>query len=223
MRLWRQLWAGARTVPTVPWRAASAWRPTRLGGGLLVLGLAVFGVGEALVLQSRIGNSPWTVLAEGLSSTTGVDIGIATFIISSLVLLAWWPLRQRPGLGTIANVIVIAVALDAATRVIPAATSTAVGVGYAIGGTLLVGLGSGIYLTTGLGPGPRDGLMTALHHRSGRTVAHVRFAIEVTVLAAGWLLGGTVGAGTVVFALLVPRAVAWGLALLSTVGRLRRS
>ncbi len=215
----RRLWAGSRTVPVVRWRASSPWRPTTLGGPLLIAGLIIFGIGEGIVLQSRIGNSPWTVLAEGVSLTAGLDIGVATFIISALVLLAWWPLRERPGLGTVANVLVIAAALDATTRLLPEATGHATGLGYAVGGTLLVGLGSGIYLTTGLGPGPRDGLMTSLHRRTGKSVAVVRLSIELTVLTAGWLLGGRIGAGTVIFALLIPRAVAWGLALLALVGR----
>lgn len=215
----RRIWQGSRTVPAVPWRAASTWRPTRTGAVLLPLGLTVFGVGEAVVLQGRIGNSPWTVLAEGVSKSVGVDIGVATFTISALVLLAWWPLRERPGLGTIANVVIIAAALAVTVRVLPVATSATASGAYAVGGTLLVGLGSGVYLTTGLGPGPRDGLMTSLHRRTGRSVAQVRLAIEVTVLAVGWLLGGTLGIGTLIFALLVPRAVAWGLAAVASLAR----
>ncbi|NDB19194.1 MAG: hypothetical protein EB027_08065, partial [Actinobacteria bacterium] len=121
--------------------------------------------------------------------------------------------------GTVANVLVIAAALDATARVVPAAAGRLDGIAYAVAGTLLVGLGSGIYLTTGLGPGPRDGLMTSLHRRTGRSVAQVRLAIELFVFALGWLLGGTIGLGTVVFALLIPRAVAWGLALLAAFGR----
>lgn len=212
-------WQGARTVPAVPWRARSPWRPTPLGAVLLPAGLAVFGAGEALVLRSRIGNSPWTVLAEGLSTQTGVNIGLATFAVSAAVLLAWWPLRERPGLGTIANVLVIATALDWTAAAVPVAHGTAAAASYAVVGTLLVGLGSGIYLTTGLGPGPRDGLMTSLHRRSGWPVARIRLLIEVSVLAAGWALGGRVGAGTLIFALLVPRAVAWGLALVARAAR----
>ena len=213
-------WSGARTVPEVSWRARSTWRPTALGAILLLCGLAVFGAGEALVLKSRIGNSPWTVLAEGVSRQTGLNIGGATFAISALVLLAWWPLRERPGLGTLANVAVIASALDITSQVVPNADGLPVALAYAVGGTLLVGLGSGLYLTTGLGPGPRDGLMTSLHRRTGASVAQIRLAIEGCVLVAGWILGGRVGLGTVIFAVLVPRAVAWGLAL---VGRRSRA
>ena len=212
-------WQGARTVPHVRWRASSTWRPTALGAALLPLGLALFGAGEALVLLSRTGNSPWTVLAEGISRSAGLDIGVATFLISATVLLTWWPLRERPGLGTLANVIVIAAMLDVTARWLPEAVGWTQGLVYAVGGTLLVGLGSGIYLTTGLGPGPRDGLMTSLHRRSGWPVARIRLLIEVSVLAAGWALGGRVGAGTLIFALLVPRAVAWGLALVARAAR----
>ena len=169
--------------------------------------------------SSDLGTSPWTVLAEGVSRTSGIEIGVATFLVSALVLLAWWPLRQRPGLGTLANVVVIAAVLDVTTRLLPQAHGWGSGVTYAIAGTLMVGLGSGIYLTTGLGPGPRDGLMTSLHRRLNVPVARIRLLIEVSVLAAGWALGGRVGVGTLIFALLVPRAVAWGLALVARAAR----
>lgn len=215
-------WRGARTVPEVPWRAPHPWRPTGTGSALLIVGLAIFGAGEACVLRSRIGNSPWTVLAEGFSRQTGLDIGVATFIISAMVLLAWWPLHERPGLGTLANVLLVATALDLTARLLPNATPGISAIAYAVGGTLLVGLGSGLYLTTGLGPGPRDGLMTSLQRKTGQSVARIRLAIEASVLTGGWLLGGRVGAGTLIFALLVPRAVAWGLALVAT-GARRRS
>lgn len=205
-------WRGARTVPEVAWRARNPWHPTGAGLALLIMGLAIFGAGEALVLRSRIGNSPWTVLAEGLSRQTGLEIGVATFVISAMVLLAWWPLRERPGLGTVANVLLVATALDVTARLVPNATPGVSAIAYAVGGTLLVGLGSGLYLTTGLGSGPRDGLMTSLHRKTGQSVARIRLTIESSVLTAGWFLGGRVGVGTLIFALLVPRAVAWGLA-----------
>lgn len=211
----RRWWQGARTVPHVRWRASHTWRPTPTGAIVLPIGLCVFGAGEALVLQSRIGNSPWTVLAEGVSRQAGTNIGLATFCISAAVLLGWWPLQERPGLGTVANVVIVAAALDTTALLVPAASNVTAGLAYAVAGTLLVGLGSGLYLTTGLGPGPRDGLMTSLHRRSGWPVARIRLLIEVMVLSIGALLGGRVGIGTVIFALLVPRTVAWGLALVA--------
>jgi len=214
---WRQILAGSRSVPRLPWTAAGTWRPTTLGGLALIFGLTVFGIGEGMVLQSAIGNSPWTVLAQGLSLTLHLEIGITTFAVSSAVLLLWWPLRERPGLGTVANVVVIAAALDATSRYLPTAQNHTASIAYAVTGTLLVGVGSGLYLTTGLGPGPRDGLMTSLHRRTGWPVARVRLVIEITVLTVGWALGGTIGLGTLIFALLVPRAVAWGLALVARV------
>jgi hypothetical protein len=219
---WRKLraaWSGSRTIPHVPWRASSAWKPAPATAVVLIAGLWLFGTGEGLVLQSRIGNSPWTVLAEGLSRTTHISVGFATFATSCAVMLLWIPLRQRPGLGTISNMVVIATSIEVTTWWCPRMTGFASGIIAAIVGTLLVGLGSGIYLTTGLGPGPRDGLMTSLHHRLGWAIAMVRLVIEVAVMAAGWLLGGTIGVGTAIFALLVPRAVAWGLGLIGLLAK----
>lgn len=209
----------SRTVPVTRWRAASRWRPSPGGLLALLLGLYLFGTGEALIVQAGMGVSPWTVLAQGLSTRLPLSLGMATFLVSVVVLLLWIPLRERPGLGTVANAVVIAVALEAGVTVIPAASSPAAEVALVLLGIGAVGLGSGLYLTTNLGPGPRDGWMTGIHWRTGWPVGRVRLGIELGVLTAGWFLGGTVGLGTVGFALLIGPAVAQGLALAGAVGR----
>ena len=179
-------------------------------------GLCVFGVGEAGLIASELGNSPWTVLAEGAAEQSGASIGATTIAISCLVLLAWIPLRQRPGLGTIANALVIGIAIDVTLGVLPHLDALAVRVAAMLGGIALVGLGSGVYLTCRLGPGPRDGLMTGLHRRTGRSLRAVRTALELSAVAAGFALGGTVGIGTLAFALAIgPLVQAW-LGLLAT-------
>lgn len=191
---------------------------------LLVLGLWIFGTGDAFLVSAGLGNGPWTVLAQGLTTRLPLSIGLATFLISILVLLLWIPLREKPGLGTIMNAIVIALALQVMLLVLPnefpdSLPGVAAQLAMVLAGIGLIGLGSGIYLTTGLGPGPRDGWMTGLHQRMGWPVSRVRLGIEATVLTLGWLLGGTVGIGTVLFALLVGPAVGYGLRLIGAVDR----
>jgi uncharacterized membrane protein YczE len=176
-----------------------------------VLGLTLFGLGEAVVVKAGLGNGPWTVFAQGLSVRTGLAIGATTFIISVLVLLIWIPLRERPGLGTIANAIIIAAALQVGVLVLPDLTHPIAELIAVIFGVALIGLGSGLYLTTNLGPGPRDGAMTGIHNRTGWPIYAVRLGIEVVVVIIGWLLGGTVGIGTVLFALLIGPFVGYGL------------
>jgi uncharacterized membrane protein YczE len=156
-----------------------------------------------MLVSSELGNSPWTVLAEGVAVQTPLAIGVATVGISFLVLLAWIPLGQRPGLGTIANAIVIGLAIDASLAWLPEPSELLPRYGLVAGGIALVGLGSGLYLTCFLGPGPRDGLMTGISRRSGLSLRLVRTAIEIAALATGAVLGGTVGVGTLGFALLI--------------------
>lgn len=167
----------------------------------------MFGAGEGLIVASELGNSPWTVLAEGVSEHTPLAVGSATVAISFLVLALWIPLRQRPGLGTLLNAIVIGLGIDATLAVLPALEDPAArGVALAAG-IGMVALGSGLYLTTALGPGPRDGLMTALHRRTGLSVRLVRSGLELGALVSGFMLGGTVGIGTVAFAVAIGPAV----------------
>lgn len=197
-----------RTIPKTPWSAPSRWAISLLRVLVLVLGLFVFGLGEAFLLQSGIGNSPWTVLAEGVSLHFAFPIGGVTALISCVVLLLWIPLRERPGFGTIMNIFVIAAALQIGIAIIPHQNNYFIGLVFALLGIGLVGIGSGIYITCGLGPGPRDGLMTALHNRTGIRIGRVRLALEISVLTGGWLLGGTVGVGTALFALLIGQSIA---------------
>jgi uncharacterized membrane protein YczE len=156
-----------------------------------------------MLVASELGNSPWTVLAEGAAVQTSLGVGVATVAISFLVLATWIPLRQRPGLGTILNAIVIGIAIDASLTWLPEPSELLPRYGLVAAGIALVGIGSGLYLTCFLGPGPRDGLMTGISRRTGLSLRVVRTAIEVAALTIGAILGGTVGIGTLAFALLI--------------------
>ena len=201
----------SHTVPVTRWRAASRWRTRPTTFAILLAGLWLFGTGEAMLVASTLGNAPWTVLSQGLSSRFPISIGVATFLVSVTVLLLWIPLRERPGLGTISNAIVIALSLQVMVTVLPTPSHVAVRLLMVLGGIIAIGIGSGLYLTTNLGPGPRDGWMTGVHMRTGWPISGVRLGIEATVLVIGWLLGGTVGIGTVLFALLIGPSVGYGL------------
>ena len=179
----------------------------------LVVGLWLFGTGDALILASHLGGTPWSVLAQGLSVRTDLGIGWTTLGVSLCVLALWIPLREKPGLGTVMNILVIALALGVTYPRVSTPESLIGQLALVFLGVGLIGVGSGFYLPSGHGPGPRDGWMTGLHRVSGWPVGRVRLLIEVTVLALGWLLGGIVGVGTAIFALLVGQSVAMGLAL----------
>lgn len=186
---------------------------------MLVLGLFVFGLGEAFVVEGALGVSPWTVLAQGLARQTGASIGLTTLLTGFAVLMLWIPLRQMPGPGTLLNILVISTTLGVAVEVLPDLTSLPLRIGSLLLGIGLVGLGSGLYLTCNCGPGPRDGWMTGLHERTGWPVARVRFGIETVVLASGWWIGGSVGVGTLAFALLIGPSVGLGLRAVGHLGR----
>jgi uncharacterized protein len=189
----------------------SRWRPTPARFARLMLGLSVFGAGEAMLVASDLGNSPWTVFAQGLAEQTGISIGLATVVTSGGVLLLWIPLRQRPGLGTLMNAVWIGLAIDVTLGLLPDSMPVGVRAALVPCGIGLVGLGSGFYLTSRLGPGPRDGLMTGIHRRTGLSLRLVRACIEVSAVTVGYVLGGTVGIGTVAFALLIGPAVQAGV------------
>ena len=198
----------------MPWSAArSGWSARPLTLAALFFGLWLFGVGEAALVNASLGNTPWTVLAEGVANHSRLDIGGATILLSVLVLLGWIPLRQLPALGTVANVVVIGVSLDVMRAVLPQPGSVPVRGLEAAGGIVTIGVASAIYLTANLGPGPRDGWMTGIHRQLGYPIASVRLAIEVTVLVVGVVLGGTFGVATVAFALFVGYCLAWTLRL----------
>ncbi|MFG6502347.1 YitT family protein [Microbacterium sp. P05] len=166
----------------------------------LLVGLLLYGAGCALSVRAGWGVDPWTVLAEGVALQTGIGLGWVTNLLGALVLLAWIPLRQRPGIGTLANVLLVGTAIQATLAVVPPATDPWTGAAMLGGGILLVALASGLYLGAGFGAGPRDGLMTGLHTRLGWPIWLCRLLVETVVLVLGWLLGGTVGIGTVIFA-----------------------
>ncbi|WP_433316336.1 YczE/YyaS/YitT family protein [Micromonospora chersina] len=166
----------------------------------LLTGLALFGASVALMVRADLGLSSWDVLHQGLASRTGLPLGWIVNGVALLVLLLWFPLRQRPGVGTVANVALVGLALDAVLAVLPPPSALPTRVGLLLLGILLNGVATGLYLGARLGPGPRDGLMTGLAAR-GLPVGRVRTGIELAVLAVGWLLGGTVGPGTLLYAL----------------------
>ncbi|ASY25081.1 Uncharacterized membrane protein YczE [Candidatus Planktophila lacus] len=197
-----------KTVPITPWRANSRWDLSFSRVAILFFGLAIFGLGDALVVQSNLGNAPWTVFAQGLSLKSGLSLGWATFVTGCFVLLIWIPLRERPGFGTLANIVIISAAIEFGVSVFPLQETLVGGLASALIGIALVGLGSALYITCGLGPGPRDGAMTGIHQRTGVRVGRVRMGIEVTVLIVGALLGGKLGLGTALFALLIGQSVA---------------
>lgn len=205
-------------MPVTRWRASSRWRARPVTFLILFIGLWLFGTGEGLLVVSGLGVSPWTVLAQGLSVQLPISIGVATFLTSAMVLLLWVPLREKPGLGTIANAVVIAVALQITVNFVPAQTNWWLALMLVLLGIGMVGFGSGLYLTTNLGPGPRDGWMTGIHRRTGWPVVRVRLAIEISALALGWLLGGTVGLGTLLFAVLIGPSVGYGLKVAGVIG-----
>jgi len=171
-----------------------------LRGTALMIGLAGYGFSMAMMVRSQLGLDPWDVFHQGLALHTGMTIGIASAVVGVAVLLAWVPLRNRPGIGTIANVIVIAVTVDLGLLLLQTPTSMPARIAMMVGAVVLNAFSTVLYVGAGLGPGPRDGLMTGLVVRTGMSVRLVRTSIEATVLAIGWLLGGTVGVGTVIYA-----------------------
>ena len=208
-----------KTIPNTPWRAKSRWDLSFSRVAILFFGLAIFGLGDSLFIQAGLGNAPWTVLAEGLTLRTNLSIGEATALISLIVLLLWIPLREKPGFGTISNIVLIATFIEVGTHIFPDQESLAMGLIYNFIGISLVGIGSALYITCGLGSGPRDGAMTGIHHKTGIRVGRVRLAIEIVVLCAGAALGGTVGIGTAIFALLIGQSVAVSLGVISRITR----
>ena len=204
-----------RTVPVVPWTAKNRWDLSFKRVLILFFGLAIFGLGDGLIIQSGLGNAPWSVLAQGISLKSGLSIGTSTLIVGSLVLALWIPLRERPGFGTLSNIIIISLFIEIATNIFPKQENIVPGVIFTLVGIAMVGIGSSLYITCGLGPGPRDGAMTGLHQRTGVRVGRVRLGLEVVVSIVGALLGGTLGLGTLLFALLIGQSVAISFGLLA--------
>ena len=200
-------------IPVLFWSSPKALtiKPPFKSFVLLIIGLAIFGLGEALLISAGYGVSPWTVFAQGLTTVTGWSIGFATFITSIAVLVLWVPLRQMPGIGTISNAIVIALVLEYILPHLPRFELDALQIAQAVFGILVTGFGGAIYLISNLGPGPRDGLMTGVQHLTNWPISGVRASIEILVVIAGLSLGGTVGLGTVLFAIGIGPAVSASL------------
>ena len=206
-----------KNIPKVSW---SSKKPLNLKPKIstfffLCFGLALFGLGEGLLIVSFTGASPWSVLAQGISLHVNLSIGIITFFISLFVIFLWIFLNQKPGIGTILNAVIIAFMIDISIAFFSTPESFFFKILMAIVSVLLVGLGSGFYLIANLGPGPRDGLMTGLQKKTSLPIAGVRAFLEISVVSMGWYLGGTVGIGTLFFAFGVGPAVALGLYLVA--------
>ncbi|MFI6877711.1 YitT family protein [Streptomyces sp. NPDC050400] len=169
----------------------------------LYAGLALYGVSSALLVEAGLGLEPWGVLHQGLAELTGISIGVVSIIVGAIVLLLWIPLRQRPGLGTVSNVFVVGLAMDGALAVVPDVQAYGVRIPLMAVAIVLNGVATGLYIAAKFGPGPRDGLMTGLHQRTGRSIRLMRTVIEVAVVATGFVLGGTIGVGTVLYALAI--------------------
>ncbi|MCX5266819.1 YitT family protein [Streptomyces sp. NBC_00199] len=169
----------------------------------LYAGLALYGASSALLVKAGLGLEPWNVLHQGLAELTGMTIGVVTTVVGAVVLLLWIPLRQRPGLGTISNVLVIGVAMDGTLALVPEVHALTVRVPLMAAAIVLNGAATGLYIAADFGPGPRDGLMTGLHRRTGRSIRLMRTTVEAAVVATGFALGGTIGVGTVLYAVAI--------------------
>jgi uncharacterized membrane protein YczE len=209
----------------MPWTAESKWSLNAFRLGILFFGLSIFGLGDSLIIQSHFGNSPWSVLAQGISKHSPMSIGAATFLISVIVLLLWIPLKEKPGFGTFANLVIIASAIQVGLNIFSPVTGRDQNIwlqlAYVFVGIALIGFGTAFYITCGLGPGPRDGLMTAIHKRSGIRIGRVRVGIEIVALTIGGVLGGRLGIGTALFALLIGNSIAISLNLVQRLARLK--
>jgi uncharacterized membrane protein YczE len=188
------------------------------------VGLVAFGAGIGLMVEAGLGLGPWEALNQGLANQLGLQIGTVSILLGIPILALWWPLGERPGIGTLLNVVLIGTSTNVTIALLPTPSPEPIVVRFAmmVGGVVVIAIGSGIYLSTDLGPGPRDGLMTGVHHRFGWSIRRARTAIEVSVLLVGWALGGTVGVGTVVFALGIGPLVQVFLGLFDREGRLGR-
>ncbi|MGB2324215.1 MAG: YczE/YyaS/YitT family protein [Candidatus Puniceispirillales bacterium] len=199
-----------KSVPSLFWSAPHplTMRPSMISLIMLMFGLTLFGLGEALLIASGSGVSPWTVLAQGITNITNWSIGFSTFVVSVSVLITWFPLRQIPGIGTILNILIIALVIDLSLPYLPQFETLSLQIIEALAGVIITGIGGGIYLIAKLGAGPRDGLMTGLQRVTNLPIATVRSGIEMTVVILGWMLGGVAGIGTVLFAFGIGPSVA---------------
>tara|TARA_B100000003_G_scaffold58137_1_gene51625 strand:- start:5 stop:679 length:675 start_codon:yes stop_codon:yes gene_type:complete len=211
----------AKNVPTTWWSADDPWtlKPRFSTMILLIVGLIIFGAGDAVLISARLGNTPWTVLAEGIAENLGWSIGESTFFVSFMVLLLWIPLKEKPGIGTILNAILIAATIEVLLPILPTPEAFSLQIIQVLVGIFLVAIGSGLYLTANLGPGPRDGTMTGLTKMTGIAIGRIRSGIEIFVIAIGWTLGGKFGIGTILFAILIGPCVAICLNMAGRLGK----
>lgn len=202
-----------KKIPQLYWSSSYEFnlKPKKITIFYLVFGLILFGIGEALLVTANIGVSPWFVLHQGLSFKTGFSIGITTFIVSIIVLILWFPLKQKPGIGTILNAILISVVLDLSILILPYPTVFLYQLIQVIFGILIIGIGSGFYLAANLGPGPRDGLMTGLNKQTHKSLSLIRTFLELSAVGVGFYLGGIVGIGTLIYAVGIGFSVSLGL------------
>ena len=202
-----------KKVPILSWSSFDALniKPKSITLIYLIIGLILFGLGETLLITAGVGVSPWTVLAQGISFKTEYSIGLTTFFVSIGVLCLWIPLRQKPGVGTILNTIIVSIVIDVSLPYLPAPELLVFQILQVIIGVVIVGLGSGFYLIANLGPGSRDGLMTGLQKKTNLPISLIRAILEISAVTVGWYLGGIVGIGTIVFALAIGPFVSAGL------------
>ena len=202
-----------KKIPNLTWSSSHPlnFKPNIKTLVFLVLGLSLFAIGETLLITANQGVSPWTVLAQGISFQTNLSIGFTTFIVSLIVLILWYPLKQKPGLGTILNIVLISIIIDLTIPILPYPKSFLFQIIQSIIAVFIVGLGSGFYLTANLGPGPRDGLMTGLQSLTNQPIALIRTIIEVSAVGLGFYLGGIVGIGTLLFAFGIGPTVSIGI------------
>jgi hypothetical protein len=220
MKLFRLLFS-IKKIPQVSWSSKDPFnlRPSLTTFVFLVFGLFLFGLGESFLIASGAGTAPWTVLAQGVSQHTSFSIGFSTFLISVMVLLVWIPLKQKPGMGTILNAIILAIVIDASLPYLPNPANYTFKIIQVVIGVVIVGIGSGFYLVANLGAGPRDGLMIGLQKKTNLPIVSIRTILETSAVAAGWLMGGVVGLGTAIFAFGIGPAVGLGLYLVGKIAK----
>ena len=209
-------------IPKVKWSSDSPFnfKPSLKTLFFLIFGLTLFGLGEALLIVSNLGVTPWTVFAEGVAKNFNFTIGLATFLVSISILILWIPLKQKIGIGTVSNAVIIAVTIDLFVYLLPYSSNIVLSIFEMIFGILLVGVGSGIYLITNLGPGTRDGLMKGISENFKKPIYIIRLSIEITVVILGWLLGGTVGLGTLMFAILIGPIISISLVIIKSTDKI---
>ena len=220
MRFLRRIFT-IKEVPSVSWSSHFPLntKPRSYTVIMLITGLFFFGLGEAIIIGSGSGVSPWTVLAQGISIKTDLSVGTTTFLISIAILILWIPLKQVPGIGTILNAIIIASTIDLTLPYLPQPNDAYLKLLQACIGIFVVGLGSGIYLISNLGPGPRDGLMIGLQKQTATSIPLIRTILELSAVISGWLLGGVVGIGTVLFVFGIGPCVGIGLTLVEKISK----